>query len=146
MKFSHGTWVLVVDGEKFLLLRNEGDRGIMDLRVIDHDEIRNPPTREQGSERPGRMPDAGAPGRSAVEQTDWHALEKERFAHDMADRLRGWALDNRFDALFVCAAPRTLGAMRPEYHVEVVQRLVGELDKDLTGMPVDRIQKVLEAA
>jgi protein required for attachment to host cells len=145
MKLDKGTWVLVLDGEKFVLLRNEGDRGRMDLRVIDHEETVNPPTREQGTERPGRMPDAGL-GRSSVEQTDWHALEKERFARDIAGRLRSWALENRFAALVVCADPTTLGAIRPEYHVEVSQRLVGELDKDLTGMPVDRIEKALQAA
>ena len=78
MRLANGTWVLVLDGEKFLLLRNQGDADIMDLRVIDHEEVENPPTREQGTERPGRLNDPG-PGRSAVEQTDWHALEKERF-------------------------------------------------------------------
>lgn len=145
MKLSHGTWVMVLDGEKYLLLRNQGDAEILDLRVVEHDEIENPPTHDQGTEKPGRMPDAGF-GRSAVEQTDWHALEKANFAGDVADRLKTWALKNRFSELLVCADPKTLGTIRLKYHGEVSRRLVGEIDKDLTSLPVDQVEKVIKAA
>jgi protein required for attachment to host cells len=145
MKLANGTWVLVLDGEKYLLLRNRGDEELMDLRVIAHEEADNPPTREQAADRPGRLNDPG-PGRSAVEETDWHALEKTRFALDMAERLRSWALDNRFDALVVVADPRTLGALRPAYHRTVAERIVAELDKDLTNLPVPELERALNAA
>jgi protein required for attachment to host cells len=145
MKLTHGTWVMVLDGEKYLLLRNQGDAEIIDLRVVEHDEIENPPTHDQGTEKPGRLPDAGQ-GRSAVEQTDWHALEKANFAGDVADRLKNWALKNRFSELLVCADPKTLGTIRPKYHGEVSRRLVGEIDKDLTSLPVDQVEKVIKAA
>lgn len=145
MKLAHGTWVLILDGEKYLLLHNRGDEEIIDLRVVEHDEIDNPPTRDQGTEKPGRISDAGV-GRSAVEQTDWHALEKENFARDVADQLKNWALKNRFSKLVVCADPKTLGNIRAEYHGEVKNRLVAEIDKDLTSLPVDKIEKTIKAA
>ena len=145
MLLSHGTWVLILDGEKYLLLQNEGDRSALSLRVLQHAEIDNPPTRDQGTEKPGRMPAAGA-GRSAVEQTDWHTLEKESFAHDVADRLRRWALADRFSQIVICADPRTLGTIRHNYHAEGSRRIVAELDKDLTGLPIDEMEKVIGAA
>lgn len=145
MQLDNGAWVVTLDGERFLLLRNQGDEEIMDLRVLDHDEIENPPTHEQGVERPGRLNDAGI-GRSAVAQTDWHALEKERFAKDIADRLRHWALDGRFRSLVIVADPQTLGAIRPQLHVTVRNRVVGEINKDLTPLPIDEIEKVIRAA
>ena len=140
MNLSHGTWVLIADGEKYLVLRNRGDADIMDLRVVDHEEIDNPPTHDQGTEKPGRMPDAG------VEQTDWHALEKEHFAGAVADHLKNWALKNRFSELLVCADPRTLGNIRAKYHSEVSRRVVAEIDKDLTSMPVDEMERIIKAA
>lgn len=146
MKLATDTWVMIIDGEKFILLRNHGDESILDLRVITHNEIRNPPTREQGTDRPGRLYDAGPGAKSAVAETDWHALEKERFAKDIADRLRDWAMQNRFQALVVVADPQTLGTIRPQYHKTVTDRLVAELDKDLTNMPIESIEKVLSAA
>lgn len=145
MQIDNEAWVLVADGEKFLLLRNNGDDELLDLRVVRHGEVENPPTREQGTDRPGRLDDAGGPGRSAVEETDWHRIEKERFAKDLAGRLRDWALDNRFRALVLVADPRTLGVIRPELHKSVTQRIVGESDKDLTGMTIAQIEKVLKA-
>jgi len=145
MRIANGTWVLVADGEKYLLLRNEGGAALVDLRVIAHAEQDNPPNREQGTDRPGRLDDPG-PGRSAVEETDWHRLAKERFAKDLADRLRLWALADRFEALVVAADPRTLGVLRPALHKAVVERLVGEVDKDLTKMPLPEIEEILKAA
>lgn len=145
MKLPHESWVLILDGERFLLLGNRGDEDIIDLRVIEAEEIDNPPTHAQGVERPGRFPDPGT-GKSAVAQTDWHTLEKARFAHDIADRLKHWAMQGRFSKLLVCADPKTLGRIRPEYHKEVSQRLLGEIDKDLTSMPIDQIERVIGAA
>ena len=79
MRIDNGTWVLVADGEKFVLLRNNGNRAHLDLRVIRAGAVENPPTREQGTDRPGRLDNAAA-GPRAVEETDWHRMEKERFA------------------------------------------------------------------
>ena len=105
----------------------------------------NPPTRAQGTDRPGRL-DHAAAGPSTVQETDWHRLEKERFAKDLAERLQGWALAGRYGALVLVADPRTLGVLRPELHKAVQERLVAEVDKDLTGMPVSEIEAVLAAA
>jgi protein required for attachment to host cells len=145
MRIGNETWVLVADGEKYLLLRNNGDEEFVDLRVIRHQEVENPATREQGTDRPGRFDDPAA-GRSAVEPTDWHRLGKERFAMELAEQLRAWALDNRFSALVLVADPRTLGVLRAALHKSVAERVVAELDKDLTQMPVHEIEDILKAA
>jgi protein required for attachment to host cells len=145
MRMDQGAWVLVADGEKFLLLRNVGNRARVALEVIDSGTVDNPPTRAQGTDRPGRL-DHAAAGPSTVQETDWHRLEKERFAKDLADHLQGWALAGRYGALVLVADPRTLGVLRPELHKAVQERLVAEVDKDLTGMPVSEIEAVLAAA
>ena len=98
--------------------------------MIGERAVENPPTREQGTDRPGRFDNAAA-GPSTAEPTDWHRLEKERFAKDLAERLRLWALDDRFRSLVLVADPRTLGLLRAELHKTVVERLAGEIDKDL---------------
>ena len=79
-------------------------------------------------------------------QTDFHQLEEDRFAAEAAEMLKKRALANQFEKLIVIAPPRTLGELRKHYHKEVSQRLIGELDKDLTGHPIDQIEKALAAA
>lgn len=145
MELAPETWVVIADGEKYLQAKNEGDKEHLDLRVMRQKEQDNPPTHQQGTDKPGRKDDAGI-GSSAVEQTDWHQLEKERFTKDLAERLRKWALDDAYRHLLVIADPSTLGALRQEYHQEVKDRLVGEIDKDLTNHPLEDIEKIIRAA
>lgn len=145
---SHNTWVLVAASEKALFLRNEGDDEYPNLEVVREMEQDNPPNREQAANRRGRLNDDrdGGAHLSAVDDTDWHRLTKERFAKDISDKLYQLAHKGKFDKLIICAAPLVLGEMRKEMHQEVVNRIVGELDKNLTGMPLDEIEQHLKTA
>ncbi|MCW5696244.1 MAG: host attachment protein [Bauldia sp.] len=142
VRIPHDAWVLVGDGRKALILRNEGDEVHPNLKVESLFEQENPATHVQGADRPGRTNDALG-NRSAMEQTDWHRLEEDRFAKEVADRLYSLAHAGRFEALVVVAPPRTLGELRQTLHPEVTKRVVAEVDKDLTGHPVYEIEKVL---
>ena len=143
IKLMPGAWVVIMDGEKALFLRNGGDDLYPNLRVFREIEHDNPPTREQGSERPGRYSDGASGHRSAVEDTDWHRLGKEEFAREIAGRLYQHAHRGHFDALVLAAPPQILGDIRKLLHVAVRERIVGELAKDLTGHPIDRIERLV---
>ncbi len=146
LKIPHDAWVLVGDGEKVIILRNEGDEEFPNLVVERLFEHENPPTHEQGTDRPGRYSDApigGTEQRSAFEEADWHRLEKTRFAKDIAGQLYKLAHRNRFQKLIIAAPPRTLGDLRDALHAEVKDRVIGEVSKTLTHHPVDQIEKVL---
>ena len=142
-ELTSGTLVVVADGEKALFLVNEGDADHPNLVVVREIEHPNPPTREQGSDRPGRYNDGPSVHRSAVEDTDWHRLEKERFAKELCDRLYRMAHAGRFQRLIVVAPPRILGEIRKDMHKEVAERVVKEVAKELTGHPVDRIEQLI---
>lgn len=146
LRIPHDTYVLVGDGEKALILRNEGDEVHLNLVVDRKLEQDDPPNREQAADRPGRYPDGLGPARSAVEETDWHRLGKERFARDLAERLYRSAHAGAMQRLVIVAPPRTLGDLRAELHQEVRDRVIAEIDKDLTGHPVDRIERILAEA
>lgn len=142
-RIPHDAWILVGDGEKALIFRNEGDSEYPNFEVLRVLEQDNPPTHEQGVDTPGRFHDGPNVQRSAVEETDWHRLEKERFAGDIAERLYRYSHDNAFSQLIVVAPPLVLGELRKHFHQEVAERVVAEIDKTLTNHPVDRIEKVI---
>ena len=147
MQVPHNTFVVVADGKKMLLLRNEGDAEYPKLEVERKREQEGLSDEEMKTSEPGRTFDAsGGAGRSAYEEVDFHQLEEDRFAHETAEMLKRWALRNDFDSLIVVAPPRTLGELRKHYHKEVEKRLTGEIAKDLTGHPVAEIEKILQAA
>lgn len=145
MKIPHDAKIVVADGERALFLRNAGDDGLVDFKVVSHEEIDNPPTREQGTDKPGRFNDAG-PGRSAVADTDWHELEKERFAHHLAERLQKLVHNHPETKLIVVAPPKIMGEIRPAMHKEVADCVIGEVTKDLTNHPVAEMEKILKDA
>ena len=59
--------------------------------------------------------------------------------------LKKRALRNEFENLIIVAPPRTLGELRKHYHKEVEKRLAGEIAKDLTGHPVEHIERIIMA-
>ncbi len=142
---TEGTWVLIADSEKALFARNLTDAENPNFEIVRKDSQENPSNREQSANRPGRMPDTGTGQRSAMDDTDWHELAKERFAEDLADRLFTMAHRGDFDRIVLVAAPETLGALRSALHVEVSNKVVGEVAKNLTGHPLDKIEKILVA-
>ena len=143
MRLPHNSYVVIADGEKMLLFRNEGDAEFPQLVVERNREQEVPADRELKTDQAGRTQDMG--GRSAYEETDFHQLEKDRFAHETAELLKRLALRNGFEQLVVVAPPKTLGELRKHYHKEVEKRLAAEIPKDLTNLPVNEIEKVLVA-
>ncbi|AZN71613.1 host attachment protein [Georhizobium profundi] len=143
INLKHDGWVVVADGEKALFLRNEGDAEHPNLQVFREMEQDNPPTREQGTDRPGRVHESAGPGRSSVETTDWQQLGKERFAKEIAERLYKYAHADRFDKLILVAPPKVLGEMREAMHQEVLDRIISEIPKTLTNHSIDKIENLL---
>ncbi|MBT9612871.1 MAG: host attachment protein [Burkholderiales bacterium] len=141
MNLPNNTLVLVADGRKMLFLRNHGDGAQIDLRIEAHREQDNPPNRDQASDAPGRSFASVGSRRSAMEETDFHQIEEDRFAAEAASLLR--ALSSDFETLVVVAPPRTLGELRKHYHQEVTSRIINEIDKDFTGRPIDEIEAAL---
>lgn len=137
------TWAAVADGTKALLLLNEGTDARPCLSVLAKSELENPPTREQGSDRPGRMADRGPGQRSALEVTDWHEFEETRFVREFAGRLNRAALRNRFERLILVAPPKVLGALRPALSPAVSERVAAEIPSDLTKHPVSEIERLI---
>ncbi|MEP7210469.1 MAG: host attachment family protein [Alphaproteobacteria bacterium] len=143
LRISHDAWIMVGDGEKALILRNEGDEVYPNLKMVDVLHHDNPPTHEQVTDRPGRTHASVGPGSSALDETNWHRLEKHRFAKEIAKALYAAAHDGAFSQLIVVAPPVTLGDLRKEMHPEVVQKVVAEIAKSLTSLPPGDIERAL---
>ena len=143
IKLEHDIWVLVADGEKALFLRNEGDREYPNLQVVREMTEENPPTHEQGTDRPGRLSDGPSVHRSAVADTDWHKIAKERFAEEIAARLYRMAHRGDFDRIILVAPPVVLGELRKKLHKEVGEKIAAEVPKELTGHTTWDIEKIV---
>ncbi|MDG4647811.1 host attachment family protein [Roseibacterium sp. SDUM158017] len=141
-----GAWVVVANGNKALFLVNWGDDMDMNLVVHRHEEHENPKASEWATDRPGRFNDGPAVQRSAVQETDWHELEKERFGADLAKKLYADAHAGRFRHLVVMASRTVLSTLRKELHPEVAEKIILEVPKVLTNHPIDEVEVILTEA
>jgi protein required for attachment to host cells len=123
-KLAHGAWVFVGDGQKALFLINQGDEKSPNLRRLAGEEPKDPPSREQGSDAPGRAYSSVGEIRSAVGETDGHELEKERFAAAIADRIDKVALSGAFNQLVIVAPPKILGDLRHKVTKETETKII----------------------
>ena len=147
LKIPHDAFVFVGDGRKALFLRNEGDEKFPNLKTESVFQDDNPPTHEQGSDRPGRLSkglDSGQ--RSAVEAVDWHQIEEHRFAKKVAAAMEEVMRARRVPALVIVAPPKTLSDLRNAFHADIRARVIAEINKDLTKHPVGEIERHLTAA
>jgi protein required for attachment to host cells len=144
ISIPHDALVFVGDGQKALFLRNAGDATLLNLTTEQVFTDENPPTHEQGTDRPGRVFQSAAKNkRSGIEPTDWHELEKERFAKHVASALERLVRAEKIKAIIVVAPPRTLAELRGAFHADVKNRILAEIDKDLTKLPIGEIEKHL---
>jgi protein required for attachment to host cells len=143
-KIPHDAIVFIGDGHKALFLRNVGDQEHINLKVERVFVDDNPPTHVQGTDRPGRTFARAATHRSAqVGTTDWHELEKHRFAERVATALEKLVRERKASVLIVAAPPRTLADLRRTFHPDVKKKIVAEVDKDLTKHSVADIEEHL---
>jgi protein required for attachment to host cells len=144
LEIPHNAFIFVGDGRKALFLRNAGDEKYPNFtteRVFIDD---NPPTHEQGTDRPGRAFTRAGSNRSAeVAATDWHDLEEHRFVGRIAAALEKLVRERKVTALVVAAPPRTLADLRHAFHADVKSRIIAEVGKDLTKHPISEIEKHL---
>lgn len=131
MQLAHGTLVAVIDGEILNLYRNTGTEAELKLSALE-------------SETPsGDNKSAGSRHQSSAANPDASRLEEDSFAAAAAAMLNKQALENKFDALVVIAAPKTLGELRKHWHKALEAKLTAELAKDLTSHSTADIEAAL---
>ena len=145
LKIRQGDWVVVCDGAKALILENAGDGMHPNLKTREVHEQADAKTHEQGTDAPGRSVNSVGARRSAMEQTDWHEQDEQRFLTDLAGRLDAAVTAGETKSVIVVAPPRALGVLRQAYSDGLRGAVRAEIDKDYVKMPVHEIEKALAA-
>ncbi|HEX5508635.1 MAG TPA: host attachment protein [Pseudolabrys sp.] len=138
----HNEYVVVCDGAKALVLENAGDAKLLDLKTREVYEQKDLPTRELGTDAPGRPMNAAG---GSMEQTDWHARAERAFLERLAARLDAAVAAGRIKSLILVAPPRALGLIRQACSPALRGAIRAEVDKDYVKLPVHEIERHLAA-
>ena len=130
-RLNHNARVLVTDGGRAIVFRNEGQVGkpsLVQFKVYAND---NPPTRDQGTDRQPQSSTLGG-HRSSAEGTDYHQQSEDRFIERIAADMDADLKAGEFEELIVVAPPVALGAYRKAASPKVQLATLMEINKDLT--------------
>jgi len=119
--------VVVTDGHKAILLRNEGSGNAVSLR-------------EERRLLPKDLLHDGPSGSRPEEQTP-RQTDEAIFAKQLAEALYKMNHAGRFEALVLVADPQTLGQFRDAMHKNLEASIVRTLAKDLTNHSVRDIEQ-----
>jgi protein required for attachment to host cells len=144
MKLAANMWVAVIDGAKAVFLENEGTAFEPRLAVRRSFAQDNPPTREQGRDRPGRMNDVSGPHKSSMESPDFHRRAEDAFVASIMAELENEAAKSSFDKIVLIAPPVALGTMRAKIGQALRPKIVKEIAADYVKLPVTDIAKAVE--
>lgn len=120
MKVPPKAHVAVVDGERFIMLRNGSDAANLSLSAL--------------------------PDPTVEERGVGNDLDETAHVAAVAGWLNNQVLKNKIDDLVIVADKRSLGELRQHYHKELESRLVGEVGKALTGRPIEEIEQAIASA
>lgn len=138
------SWILVADGQRAQVYRSDGwGHG---LQAVDgkHFERKLPPSRDLGTDKPGRVFSSAQGRPSAVGEPDaLHRAAKERFMKSVAGMLDDGARADAFARLVIVAPPEALGEIRATLSEMAKKRVVAEVNKDLTHLPLPTLEKQL---
>jgi protein required for attachment to host cells len=140
---EHKAWVLICDGGKAILAENAGDAQAPNLQVRETFEHPDPPTHEQGTDKPGRKFSSASEARSTTEQTDFHTLAEEAFLKKIARRVERDIGDRHIENLIVVAPPKAIGVLRRVFPNAVRNVVRHEVEKDYVHMPMYEVERHL---
>lgn len=141
MLIPTNTLILVTDGAKLILYRNQGTANEPELSAVKAVEQKLPNAAEMGADAPGRSFQSFSTRRSAMEMTDPHDKAEAQFAENAADQVK--ALVSEGEKLILIADPKTLGIIRKNLDNGVRQKLMAEIDADYSRHAPPELAKIL---
>jgi protein required for attachment to host cells len=136
---------LVADGARARVLERLAPAGTLTEVEALAEERPLPPSRELGTERPGRTQESVGSARHAITPArDPHRELKRAFAGELVATLERLRRERRFDRLYLVAPPATLGDLRAALPPALERTVAGELGADLTRLPLLELRDHLE--
>ncbi|SFV30351.1 Protein required for attachment to host cells [Devosia crocina] len=139
------TWILIADGTQARVLEHNGPgKGLAAVKGLEW-SIAPLQSQDIDTDRPGRSHSSVGPGRSAITpKTDPAEHREAEFVRSVAAELDRKAKEGAFDRIVIAAAPIALGHFRKNLSDHVKKAILAELDKDLTNLPTQNIDKHLD--
>ncbi len=141
MKLETGIWVAVCDGGRFLLLQNQGDVDVLDLRIIAHEKPDD--GLEAGRSARGPSPDGSMARLGRAQNHSVEDLAERRFVESIASELEARIANGSINRLVLMADPKTLGLLRDKLSETARGNITQEFAADFAHNTVAQIEAAI---
>lgn len=145
MKLAPATWVVLCNGQKYLILENTGDETTIRLKPVERDNLKSNAPSVSDWHRPARISVFGR-RKWRAETENIHDLDGYRFVAGLARKLDGWVEQGRTKTLVVIADQMTLGQLRDRLSEQSLDCIVAEFGNEFIPHSTTDIVSFLEAA
>ncbi len=135
------TWIVIADGDQAKVFEHEGPgKGLRPIKELQFEQERLKAS-EIMADKPGRAGAGTAPGSKAAMEyrSDPVHVRERRFVEKLAEVLNEKHEAGKFDRLVIAAAPTALGDIRPALSTQVRDKILAEMPKDLTNVPMPKL-------
>jgi protein required for attachment to host cells len=140
------TWIVMADGSRALIVTRRDVEPGFDVVSSMFSDAAHVPSRDIGSDRPGRTQESGYSGRHAIQpRHDPHQDRMTAFVDSVARYLNEASGEKKFDRLILFAADRALGRLRAGLDKATSAKVQAESPKDLTKIPLAELPQHLES-
>jgi protein required for attachment to host cells len=137
--------IVIADGEHARFVRPAVDNALHSEVILDS-ATAHLRSSDLKSDHPGASYHTGSSAHHAIApHHDPHDLEKEKFAHHVAEELNAASARESFDELLLVAPPHVLNALRRALNSTTTAQVVGTLGKDLVKTPDDELWPHVQA-
>ncbi len=138
------TWIVMADGSRARIVRRRAeDRGFEVILQLAAPET-HLPSRELGSDRPGRVQESRDVTRHAIQpRQDLHRKNMDAFLRRVATRLNDAGAQKSYDALILFAPPHALGELRRHLSAAAEKKVKAAIAKDLNKLPLEELAEHL---
>jgi protein required for attachment to host cells len=137
-------WILLADGGNARIMERVAPFGkLKEVLNLTHT---HESTHQHGNDRPGRGFESASPARHAYEpRSDWHELQKEGFAKEIATLIKDAYHTKKFEELSIFSAPHMLGLLRHHLNKNALSsKIVKEYPKDILALPLGAVQDYID--
>ncbi|MHB1286765.1 MAG: host attachment protein [Leptospirales bacterium] len=142
------TWILVSGKSSAMIYQTKGPGGSLDLlKSLSHPKsrMRNSELTTDGQGR-NKNPAGSGSGPKLEGATSPQDAEATLFTKEVARELSGGRKQQKYDRLVLVASPEFLGKLRETLDSNVLEMVVGEINKDYLKLPLAELhEKVNEA-
>jgi len=142
-------WLVAADASRARFFEGDSPKGTLrEIDVLENEDARKYDS-ELNTDRPGKSDDPSAHkknpgmGRSAFGESERGEELLDRFAAEVAEKLRKAHASGDFDQFALVAAPEFLGRVRDKLDSHLQEILVEDVAKNVTDADAEQIQSYL---